>query len=108
MTRWLALALVAAMLIAGALGCGDPEATGGTGSGEEAVSSVGATVTPDGSGSPGSDGVSSTDDAAADDGLAPGADTAAIVKELDAVRRELDAISLPDDADFADIEAALQ
>jgi len=108
-TRWLSLVLVASMLIVGALGCGDPDATDDTNSGEERVSSVGATVTPDGSGSPGADGTTAEEaGGAAGEGLPEGADTTAILKELDAVRRELDAISLPDDADFADIEAALK
>jgi len=109
-TRWLSLVLVASILIAGALGCGDPDATGGTNSGEERVSSVGATVTPDGTGGvTGADGTAAEEaGGAAGEGLPEGADTTAILKELDAVRRELDAISLPNDADFADIEAALK
>lgn len=101
MTRWLAVALASMLLAAGLAGCGGSNGSDETTS-HEAVSSaaVEATMT-----APVGD-----DSAAAGTGTTtPGqVDQTDLQAELEAIERELDAMSLPDDADFGDIESALQ
>lgn len=137
MIRLPMVALIVVILAVGPIGCGDKvDADGATPQGG-AVSSVDASVSADGtsagiegdstdaadgSASTASDGAASgatSADGSPASGTSPsggtsagsastGVDTTAVLRELDAVRRELDAISLPDDTDFSDIEAALR
>ena len=126
MRRVLPVVLLIAVMALGAVGCNQGQDSDDTTSGGEAVSSVATSTadgTTDGSADDGAttDGTSSgssTGDSATDDGTTADGTTAdgdsissvdvsSVLSELDAVRRELDAISLPDDTDFADIEAAL-
>lgn len=115
MTRLLAVAL-AVVLAVSLTGCGDPDRGDGTTPGEGAVPSDVSSATADGADAA-SDGSSASDQdgatAAGGSGTATGvsvdsAATSEILLELDAVRRELDRVSLPDDTDFADIEAAIK
>ncbi|MDP2300308.1 MAG: hypothetical protein U1E08_00550 [Coriobacteriia bacterium] len=120
MRRLPAIALIIAILMVGAVGCGGPDDMDDATSGDEVASSVVGTLSPDAEATPGdvtssdpdsADGSGSTggtSDTSAGGSEASAADTSAVLRELDAVRRELDAISLPDDTDFSDIEAALQ
>jgi hypothetical protein len=83
-------------LVAGALaGCGTNSADETTSS--EAVSSAAVETTAS---------IDTSASAPADASTAPG--NAELQAELEAIQRELDAMTLPDDADFSDIEGALQ
>jgi hypothetical protein len=115
-----AIALIVVMLTVGAIGCSRPDDTDDATSGDGVASSVVGTFTSDADAAPGdatwsdpdsADGSGSaggTSDSSAVGSGASAADTSAVLRELEAVRRELDAISLPDDTDFSDIEAALR
>jgi len=96
----LVVALALAVALAALTGCGGTKRSDETTS-NEAVSS--ATVETTATTSPG-------DSAATGTGAtAPGEiDQADLQAELEAIERELDAMTLPDDADFSDIESALQ
>ena len=103
MTRWLAAALTLALLVPVLAGCSSSESLNETTS-REAVSSATvdatATVPAEGGAGAAATGVSpsSGDDIGQTD----------LQAELEAIERELDAMVLPDDADFGDIESALQ
>lgn len=101
MTRWLAVALAFAVALAALAGCSGTERSDET-TPSEAVSS--ATVEATMTAPPGEE------SAAAGTGTTtPGqVDQTDLQAELEAIERELDAMSLPDDADFGDIESALQ
>lgn len=103
MTRWLATVLTLALLVPALAGCSGSEGSNETTS-PEAVSS--ATVEPSATVPAGS----SAENAATGASAAPGSDIdqANLQAELEAIERELDAMTLPDDADFGDIESALQ
>lgn len=105
-------AVIALSLVAVALtGCSSPDAADEATS-REAASSSGATEDTSTAEAIGGAG----DDAAADGGGAsadPGASISPseqddLEAELAAIERELDAMALPDDTDFRDIEGALQ
>lgn len=99
MTRCLVVALALAVAAAALTGCGSNERSNGTTSFEAVPSAtVETTATTTGG-----------DSAAGAGTTAPGEiDQADLQAELEAIERELDAMTLPDDADFGDIESALQ
>ncbi len=112
LTTILALSLAAVALIGCSCSDSNDEATS-----RGAASSTNATTAPDATSADG-EGLSPDDDAAAPGGgdatggsvgggLSP-AEQADLEAELAAIERELDAMALPSDADFADIEGALQ
>lgn len=104
MTRGLAIALAGALLMAVLAGCGGSESADEATS-REAVSSatVEATATSPADGT--ASAPATTGSGTASTG---GADQANLQAELEAIERELDAMALPGDADFGDIESALQ
>lgn len=105
--RLVALLVLAALLLTGAAGCrsksvesnGTESPTGGS----VPTATVEVTPTADATAGAAADGEASDDAGAAD--AASAADTAAIKKELDAIQKELDGMSLPGDSDFDSIES---
>lgn len=104
MTRWLSAVLASLVLVAALVGCGGSDGSDETTS-REAVSSAAIESTSTVS-------AGSGNDAAGGTGSAPvgeiDEDQADLQAELEAIERELDAMTLPNDADFGDIESALQ
>lgn len=104
MTRWLVAVLAFAVLAVALVGCG------GAKSPDEATSREAAsTATAETTATAPADSGGATAPAADTGTTPPGeVDTANLQAELEAIQRELDAMTLPDDTDFGDIESALQ
>ncbi len=104
MRRSVVAVLLLMLLIAGLSGCGTDD-----------KSTVDDGVTAPGAVAPSTDVTGTIDSSATADDPADGdsaedsepTETDAILKELEAIQRELDETALPDDSDFADIENGL-
>lgn len=105
----LALMTVALVVLASATGCSRPKRSGGTTAPVEATVSVDATAAADATMTDATTTGSSPSDAESAGGTqqAP-QDASAVIRELDAIERELSGMDLPSETDFDSLEGEIR